>query len=75
MNAPDPRNDRIAALPAHLQEQLRRRLAGGARKAAEIPAVPGTAHRCPSPPPSAGSGCWTSWSRAPRSTTPPPGCG
>ncbi|MEU7191919.1 condensation domain-containing protein, partial [Streptomyces sp. NPDC045369] len=40
MNAPDPRNDRIAALPAHLQEQLRRRLAGGARKAAEIPAVP-----------------------------------
>ncbi|WP_329128262.1 amino acid adenylation domain-containing protein [Streptomyces caniferus] len=40
MNAPDPRNDRIAALPAHLQEQLRRRLAGGARNTAEIPAVP-----------------------------------
>ncbi|WP_411143365.1 amino acid adenylation domain-containing protein [Streptomyces sp. x-80] len=40
MNAPDPHKDRIAALPAHLQEQLRRRLAGGARTTADIPAVP-----------------------------------
>src|SRR4051794_31058950 len=33
------REDRIAALPAHLQEALRRRMAGTAGRAPEIPAA------------------------------------
>ncbi|MFC5720644.1 amino acid adenylation domain-containing protein [Streptomyces gamaensis] len=40
MNAPHQRTDRISALPAHLQEVLRRRLAGSAERKREIPAVP-----------------------------------
>ncbi|OON72930.1 non-ribosomal peptide synthetase [Streptomyces tsukubensis] len=41
MTVPDQQNDRIATLPAHLREQLRRRLAGGgAQQGTSIPRVP-----------------------------------
>ncbi|WP_149561652.1 non-ribosomal peptide synthetase [Streptomyces cacaoi] len=41
MTVPDQHNDRVAALPAHLREQLRLRLAGGGtRPDDEIPTVP-----------------------------------
>ncbi|MFE7610156.1 amino acid adenylation domain-containing protein [Streptomyces celluloflavus] len=41
MTVPDQKNDRIANLPAHLREQLRRRLAGGGdRPGTSIPGVP-----------------------------------
>ncbi|MCO6701889.1 amino acid adenylation domain-containing protein [Streptomyces sp. CHA1] len=41
MTVPDQQNDRVAALPAHLQEQLRRRLAGGGTQPGNrIPALP-----------------------------------
>ncbi|MGW9356623.1 amino acid adenylation domain-containing protein [Streptomyces diastaticus] len=41
MTVPDQQNDRVAALPAHLQEQLRRRLAGGGTQSENrIPTLP-----------------------------------